>query len=112
MRERPAVAGALHDAGLPDGLPGLQVLEGDRGRALDLSAELDGVAVRRQLRHVEVDQLEVGRDRRDRLVEELHVHPVVAERQAGLLVRSEEHTSELQSRQYLGWRLLLEKKKN
>src|SRR3712207_7977002 len=25
--------------------------------------------------------------------------------------RSEEHTSELQSRQYLGWRLLLEKKK-
>src|SRR3712207_8861861 len=27
-------------------------------------------------------------------------------------LRSEEHTSELQSRQYLGWRLLLEKKKN
>src|SRR5258707_7588105 len=27
------------------------------------------------------------------------------------LVRSEEHTSELQSRQYLVWRLLLEKKK-
>src|SRR3712207_7938745 len=31
---------------------------------------------------------------------------------AGLGVRSEEHTSELQSRQYLVCRLLLEKKKN
>src|SRR3712207_7548160 len=30
----------------------------------------------------------------------------------GLAVRSEEHTSELQSRQYLVCRLLLEKKKN
>src|SRR3712207_8419621 len=30
----------------------------------------------------------------------------------GLLLRSEEHTSELQSRQYLVCRLLLEKKKN
>src|SRR3712207_8663191 len=32
--------------------------------------------------------------------------------EAELLVRSEEHTSELQSRQYLVCRLLLEKKKN
>src|SRR3712207_8526946 len=32
-------------------------------------------------------------------------------RRAGLPVRSEEHTSELQSRQYLVCRLLLEKKK-
>src|SRR3712207_6967821 len=31
---------------------------------------------------------------------------------AALLMRSEEHTSELQSRQYLVCRLLLEKKKN
>src|SRR3712207_7173010 len=31
---------------------------------------------------------------------------------AGMVVRSEEHTSELQSRQYLVCRLLLEKKKN
>src|SRR3712207_8641156 len=30
----------------------------------------------------------------------------------GLAGRSEEHTSELQSRQYLAWRLLLEKKQN
>src|SRR3712207_8007385 len=39
--------------------------------------------------------------------------PRVAEpvRQAGAAVRSEEHTSELQSRQYLVCRLLLEKKK-
>src|SRR3712207_7033054 len=36
--------------------------------------------------------------------------PLLAERRAGL--RSEEHTSELQSRQYLVCRLLLEKKKN
>src|SRR3712207_8366721 len=36
---------------------------------------------------------------------ELHVHPV------GVSSRSEEHTSELQSRQYLVCRLLLEKKK-
>src|SRR2546422_2720856 len=28
------------------------------------------------------------------------------------IIRSEEHTSELQSRLHLGWRLLLEKKKN
>src|SRR5258707_6288085 len=37
---------------------------------------------------------------------------VVEELQQGLLARSEEHTSELQSRQYLVCRLLLEKKKN
>src|SRR3712207_8172790 len=37
----------------------------------------------------------------------LHAHPVAA----GEPVRSEEHTSELQSRQYLVCRLLLEKKK-
>src|SRR3712207_9266326 len=34
-----------------------------------------------------------------------HVHPI------GVIHRSEEHTSELQSRQYLVCRLLLEKKK-
>src|SRR3712207_8570802 len=36
----------------------------------------------------------------------------VAELSAGVDARSEEHTSELQSRQYLVCRLLLEKKKN
>src|SRR3712207_7296616 len=46
-----------------------------------------------------------------------HVHPVAPERarrRPDLVqpARSEEHTSELQSRQYLVWRLLLEKKKN
>src|SRR3712207_6969288 len=35
-----------------------------------------------------------------------------AEKAIPVLVRSEEHTSELQSRQYLVCRLLLEKKKN
>src|SRR3712207_8222551 len=61
-------------------------------------------------------------DRDDAVVFALHVavvgeaeaHPLV---QAGLglrgsAFRSEEHTSELQSRQYLVCRLLLEKKKN
>src|SRR5947209_14473735 len=38
-------------------------------------------------------------------------HRVAQRRTAQLLVRSEEHTSELQSRQYLVCRLLLEKKK-
>src|SRR3712207_7643386 len=37
---------------------------------------------------------------------------VVAQDDAALEARSEEHTSELQSRQYLVCRLLLEKKKN
>src|SRR5258707_7743984 len=36
--------------------------------------------------------------------------PVTPESHAGVLFRSEEHTSELQSRQYLVCRLLLEKK--
>src|SRR3712207_8556249 len=42
-----------------------------------------------------------------------HVRPVGREAQLadGLFMRSEEHTSELQSRQYLVCRLLLEKKK-
>src|SRR3712207_7870842 len=39
-------------------------------------------------------------------------HPVPDLRAAALDLRSEEHTSELQSRQYLVCRLLLEKKKN
>src|SRR3712207_9021090 len=37
---------------------------------------------------------------------------IVLRRTAGSACRSEEHTSELQSRQYLVCRLLLEKKKN
>src|SRR3712207_8732198 len=42
-----------------------------------------------------------------------YLEVVVAHRDAGpRLERSEEHTSELQSRQYLVCRLLLEKKKN
>src|SRR3712207_8818521 len=43
-------------------------------------------------------------------VEQAVVQPVVPVQDAGAL-RSEEHTSELQSRQYLVCRLLLEKKK-
>src|SRR3712207_8989695 len=45
--------------------------------------------------------------------ESLHVPPLIRRRRAvsGFVGRSEEHTSELQSRQYLVCRLLLEKKK-
>src|SRR3712207_7203650 len=51
-------------------------------------------------------------DQRLRLQEgELPVAEVVDQRAEGLRARSEEHTSELQSRQYLVCRLLLEKKK-
>src|SRR3712207_6992586 len=61
-------------------------------------------------RHVEVER-GVGAPDRPALVElaRLGVDPVVAT--AREAVRSEEHTSELQSRQYLVCRLLLEKKK-
>src|SRR3712207_7802859 len=38
--------------------------------------------------------------------------PYAASARVGVVTRSEEHTSELQSRQYLVCRLLLEKKKN
>src|SRR3712207_7753726 len=57
-----------------------------------------------------------GDDRLDRLGGQLvHHHVAAADRRDRLLgvhvERSEEHTSELQSRQYLVCRLLLEKKK-
>src|SRR3712207_7449535 len=64
----------------------------------ELARELDGGQVRRVL-GVGPDVFEV--------VEVGHDRNVVGAREA----RSEEHTSELQSRQYLVCRLLLEKKK-
>src|SRR3712207_7955947 len=60
----------------------------------------------RQLAHVRRQRVQLGRVARQ--------HPVQldVEREAlGRDLRSEEHTSELQSRQYLVCRLLLEKKK-
>src|SRR3989449_5085649 len=52
------------------------------------------------------------RDGRDSLERRAHAVPVVlAQKDHGQLVRSEEHTSELQSRLHLVCRLLLEKKK-
>src|SRR3712207_8635106 len=45
------------------------------------------------------------------LVEELHHHEQLEQARGLEDLRSEEHTSELQSRQYLVCRLLLEKKK-
>src|SRR3712207_8466481 len=70
-----------------------------RSHALDLAAQLVGLDV--------VAEAVGGRVVGDRDV-------LVAARERGarhLLDRSEEHTSELQSRQYLVCRLLLEKKK-
>src|SRR5260370_36200601 len=52
------------------------------------------------------------RDRRDRLLDERHVPPGRRAQADGVVVRSEEHTSELQSHLNLVCRLLLEKKKN
>src|SRR3712207_8480523 len=54
----------------------------------------------------------VSRERLAALGYRLIVYPVAAFSAAVAATRSEEHTSELQSRQYLVCRLLLEKKKN
>src|SRR3712207_7127784 len=53
----------------------------------------------------------LGHVRGDALVQVVRERSLMA-RFAGSAARSEEHTSELQSRQYLVCRLLLEKKKN
>src|SRR3712207_7667681 len=68
---------------------------------------------------VVLDVLSVVRDRRGprrhpKLREELEMHPRprrCGKKRPSIHRRSEEHTSELQSRQYLVCRLLLEKKK-
>src|SRR3712207_9024438 len=78
-------------------------LDGGVGRGLDV------VGVEQQ--GVPIERLGDGRERGALVVEELdqRVRHRAARQQA--IVRSEEHTSELQSRQYLVCRLLLEKKK-
>src|SRR3712207_6909035 len=53
-----------------------------------------------------------GRDREQDKGDPLHGPPAPCGFPSHLVLRSEEHTSELQSRQYLVCRLLLEKKKN
>src|SRR2546422_7767755 len=60
--------------------------------------------------HDDVTALQVGR--RGRKAEPLEGRVAVAGGEFPLLDRSEEHTSELQSRLHLVCRLLLEKKKN
>src|SRR2546425_1529422 len=85
-------------------------------RRARLADRLDGAVV---LRVVEVAPADHGPDvagvrveRDQRALEVLRVLPVVLRRRLGRLdVRSEEHTSELQSLAYLVCRLLLEKKK-
>src|SRR3712207_9016115 len=61
------------------------------------------------------EPLEVGLDPRELRVQDHVLDPLAVDEQRHEPVppsRSEEHTSELQSRQYLVCRLLLEKKKN
>src|SRR3712207_7603406 len=65
-------------------------------------------ALPRRVEHAKVDDVGVGRDA---LVDAARDLPVTRG-EARDVRRSEEHTSELQSRQYLVCRLLLEKKKN
>src|SRR3712207_8807838 len=75
----------------------------------DRDAEREDVGVRgeRVVRHPLVDEVVVLRRR---LVPDEGVEQDERERAGGADDRSEEHTSELQSRQYLVCRLLLEKK--
>src|SRR3712207_6948149 len=78
------------------------------------SDELRRVAaavVERDADHVgTVDDVAVGEN--EPVWGEDEARPAPAARLASRVLRSEEHTSELQSRQYLVCRLLLEKKKN
>src|SRR3712207_8184324 len=67
------------------------------GRVREAQRELDGVVLRVEQPHLAVVVLGAA---------------VAGPRERGDEVRSEEHTSELQSRQYLVCRLLLEKKKH
>src|SRR3712207_7680461 len=64
---------------------------------------------RRALRHLSADQTRSGRGDEERAWSGKGIAPAGNRRDDR---RSEEHTSELQSRQYLVCRLLLEKKKN
>src|SRR3712207_8797321 len=69
--------------------------------------------LKRSSRNAELDSRKVrqGGDRRDRRPHRGGFHPFRHDLQSTRRRRSEEHTSELQSRQYLVCRLLLEKKK-
>src|SRR3712207_8241230 len=64
-----------------------------------------GRDVRLRLRHPAGEAAEVGQH-----LQQPHEREVPHGKEAGEALRSEEHTSELQSRQYLVCRLLLEKK--
>src|SRR3712207_7052507 len=73
----------------------------------------EGETIAEAMRAIGLDPARIPEARRDDLAAfvELHIEQGPILEQAGLPVRSEEHTSELQSRQYLVCRLLLEKKK-
>src|SRR3712207_7802281 len=66
------------------------------------SVRMDGVVILKPARQKPHDALSIRQDRDSRVVPLEGLHECL---------RSEEHTSELQSRQYLVCRLLLEKKK-
>src|SRR3712207_8026186 len=79
-----------------------------RGRQVAFHAEAEVLRRHHDVRKIAVLRLEVLRD----AVHPVHlpVDPVEVEVAHAAVGRSEEHTSELQSRQYLVCRLLLEKK--
>src|SRR3712207_8765728 len=80
-----------------------------RSRALEVQANHRAKALRRDvLGGHEVLATGVVHERVDRAV----LGDQALDERVDLLLRSEEHTSELQSRQYLVFRLLLEKKKD
>src|SRR3712207_8641525 len=68
-----------------------------------------GIAEER--RHVDQDRVEEGRELLRVDLQVIQVLVIALDAHALHALRSEEHTSELQSRQYLVCRLLLEKKK-
>src|SRR3712207_7295672 len=76
------------------------------------SADLARAAALAERLDRRLDEVVGDRDLEAHLLRELHLHPRPAVGLDALELRSEEHTSELQSRQYLVCRLLLEKKKN
>src|SRR3712207_7641942 len=76
--------------------------------ALPISRAVDDAREDVAAKLVGAEHMRLGR--RQELVRDDHLDRVVRRNQRGKDRRSEEHTSELQSRQYLVCRLLLEKK--
>ena len=86
-QQRAAVAGALERHRALDGRPRSKLVERELERPLDRAADVEPPGVRVDDRNVVVDQQVVQPDRRDRIVERLERHAVVARRELQLLER-------------------------